>query len=90
MNAKPQEAVSISDYTEAGFLEFVRKICNVDYKTEAEHTKALLEFDRLTEHPHRNGLIYHPKDGQDDSSEGIVKEVKEWRAKNGKPGFRKA
>ncbi|HCP3240855.1 bacteriocin immunity protein, partial [Escherichia coli] len=23
-----------------------------------------------------------------DSPEGIVKEVKEWRAKNGKPGFK--
>ncbi|MBF7958754.1 bacteriocin immunity protein [Rahnella victoriana] len=42
-----------------------------------------------TEHPYRNGLIYHPKDGQDDSPEGIVKEVKEWRAAIGKPGFKK-
>ncbi len=82
------EKKDISDYTEAEFLEFVRKICNADFGTEAEHTKAVLDFDRLTEHPYRNGLIYHPKDGQDDSPEGIVKEVKEWRAANGKPGFK--
>ena len=80
---------SISDYTEAEFLEFVKKICDADYKTEAEHTQAVLEFDRLTEHPDRNGLIYHPKDNQDDSPEGIVKEVKNWRQANGKAGFKK-
>ncbi|WP_067710503.1 bacteriocin immunity protein [Erwinia sp. ErVv1] len=82
------EKKTISDYTDAEFLYFVRKICNADYETEAEHTKAVLEFERLTEHPHRNGLIYHPMYDQDDSPEGIVKEVREWRAKNGKPGFK--
>ena len=78
----------ISDYTEAEFLAFVRKICDADYETEQEHTRAVLEFDRLSEHPYRNGLIYYPQEGQEDSPEGIVKEVKEWRARNGKPGFK--
>ncbi|EMA3598508.1 bacteriocin immunity protein [Salmonella enterica] len=27
------EKKTISDYTEAEFLEFVRKICNVDYES---------------------------------------------------------
>ncbi|MBD8454740.1 bacteriocin immunity protein [Serratia rubidaea] len=85
------EKNTISDYTEAEFLNFVRKICRVaDFKTENEHTDAVLEFEKLSEHPDGSDLIYYPKDGQDDSPEGIVKEVKEWRAQNGKPGFRKA
>jgi len=79
---------TISDYTETEFLAFVTRVCNADYPTESEHTKAVLEFDRLTEHPEKNGLIYYPKDGREDSPEGVVKEVKEWRAKNGKPGFK--
>ncbi|OIN30484.1 colicin immunity protein [Salmonella enterica subsp. enterica serovar Sarajane] len=83
------EKKTISDYTEAEFLEFVRRICLVsDYKTEHEHTKAVREFDRLTEHPYKNGLIYYPLEGQDDSPEGIVAEVKKWRAENGLPGFK--
>ncbi|HBV2421528.1 TPA: bacteriocin immunity protein [Klebsiella pneumoniae] len=44
-------------------------------------------FKKLTEHPDGSDLICYPKPGQDDSPEGIVKEVKYWRAKNGKPGF---
>ncbi|EGO7253151.1 bacteriocin immunity protein [Salmonella enterica] len=83
------EKNTISDYTEAEFLAFVRKICLVsDYKTEGEHINAVLKFETLSEHPDGSDLIYYPKDGQDDSPEGIVKEVKEWRAKNGKPGFK--
>ncbi|WP_419182042.1 bacteriocin immunity protein [Providencia heimbachae] len=30
-----------------------------------------------------------PNDGDDDSPAGILKTVKEWRAKNGKSGFKK-
>ncbi|RLM08705.1 colicin immunity protein [Gibbsiella quercinecans] len=83
------EKKTITDYTEAEFLDFVRKICQVsDYKTEIEHTNAVLKFEALCEHPDGSDLIYYPKEGQDDSPEGIVKEVKEWRAKNGKPGFK--
>jgi len=79
----------ISDYTESEFLSFVRGICLVsEYKTEADHTRAVLMFEELSEHPDGSDLLYYPKDGQDDSPEGIVKEVKEWRAKNGKPGFK--
>lgn len=80
----------ISDYTEAEFLEFVRKICLAEGGTEEDDNKLVDEFRRLTEHPDGSDLIYYPKDDQDDSPEGIVKTVKEWRAANGKPGFKSA
>ncbi|WP_197473372.1 bacteriocin immunity protein [Erwinia sp. ErVv1] len=32
--------------------------------------------------------MYYPDDSREDSPEGIVKEVKEWRAANGKPRFK--
>lgn len=83
------EKKAISDYTETEFLEFVRKICLASgYKTEGEHTNAALKFETLSEHPDGSDLIYYPKEGQDDSPEGIVKEVKKWRAAKGLPGFK--
>ncbi|HHH3392644.1 TPA: bacteriocin immunity protein [Klebsiella aerogenes] len=78
----------ITDYTEAEFLVLVKKICDADYETESKHTDVVLLFKKLTEHPDGSDLIYYPKPGQDDSPEGIVKAVKDWRAKNGKPGFK--
>ena len=80
----------ITEYTEAEFLSLVTKICNADYETEKEHTKAVRLFKKLTEHPDGTDLIYYPKQGQDDSPTGIVKVVKAWRAANGKPGFKSA
>jgi len=78
----------ISDYTEKEFLDFVRKIFNVENTTEAEDVKNIIEFKRLTEHPDGSDLIYYPSDDRDDTPEGVVKEVKEWRLANGKPGFK--
>jgi len=83
------ENKTISDYTEKEFLDFVRKICKIQgYNSEKEHSEAVSQFEILSEHPDGSDLIYYPKEGQDDSPEGIVKEVKEWRAKNNKPGFK--
>lgn len=78
----------ISDYTEAEFLDFVKKIFNVENTSEDEDIKNILLFKKLTEHPDGSDLIYYPRDGREDSPEGVVKEVKEWRDKNGKPGFK--
>jgi hypothetical protein len=78
---------TIADYTEAEFLEFVRKIFRAE-GTETDDDKLISEFRRLTEHPDGSDLICYPRDDREDSPEGIVQEVKEWRAKNGKPGFK--
>ena len=79
---------SISDYTEYEFLEFVRKIYQAESASEEEEDKLVDEFERLTEHPDGSDLIFYPRDNREDSPEGIVQEVKEWRATNGKPGFK--
>ncbi|MDY3694117.1 MAG: bacteriocin immunity protein [Proteus mirabilis] len=80
---------SISDYTEAEFLAFVKQIFNVENTTEEEDVKNILEFERLVKHPDGADLIYYPNDNREDSPEGVVKEVKEWLAKNNNPGFKK-
>ncbi|HDR2796149.1 MULTISPECIES: bacteriocin immunity protein [Enterobacter] len=79
---------SISDYTESEFLEFVRSLFNVADTSESEDIKNILEFKRLTEHPDGSDLIFYPRDDREDSPEGVVQEIKEWRKANGKPGFR--
>ncbi|WP_029686713.1 bacteriocin immunity protein [Tatumella saanichensis] len=78
----------ISDYTEEEFLNFVRKIFDVDNTTEAEDIQNILEFKRLTEHPNGSDLIYYPREDREDSPEGVVQEVKEWRRAKGKSGFK--
>ncbi|PQQ28047.1 bacteriocin immunity protein [Photorhabdus hindustanensis] len=79
----------LEDYTESEFLEFARKVCNADYATEDEASVAVQDFIRLSEHPDGTDILFYPSPGQDDSPEEIVKQIKEWRARNGKPGFKK-
>ncbi|VEA62242.1 Microcin-E2 immunity protein [Serratia plymuthica] len=79
---------NISDFTENEFIDFVRKIKKADFPTESEHDEAIYQFGQLTEHPDGWDLIYHPAAGTDNSAEGVTKTVKEWRAQNGKPGFK--
>lgn len=78
-----------ADYTEKAFLEFVTGIYNDTYPSEEAHINAVMEFERLSEHPAGSDLFYYPENGKQ-GPEAIVKEVKEWRAKNGKPGFKTA
>ena len=78
----------INDDTEEECLDFVLSLCESSKRTEEEDIKMVLEFERLTEHPDGSDLIFYPKDDRADTPEGIVKEVKEWRAANGKPGFK--
>jgi hypothetical protein len=78
---------SISDMTELEFLNFVKKVYHDEYATEKEHTAAILEFKRLSEHPAGSDLLYYPEEGKI-GPEAAVQEVKAWRAANGKPGFK--
>ncbi len=78
----------LEEYTENEFIELISRIIS-DEGTEEEQDALLEEFIKITEHPSGSDLIYYPKNGADDSSEGILKTIKEWRAKNGKPGFKK-
>ncbi|HGJ5874977.1 bacteriocin immunity protein [Arsenophonus nasoniae] len=77
----------ISDYTEKEFLKFVRGIYNDIYPTEEDHINAVMEFERLSEHPSGSDLLYYPEKGNE-GPEDVVRIIKEWREKNGKPGFK--
>lgn len=80
----------LEDYTESEFIDFINKIRKVDFPSEAAHSEAVYEFGQLTEHPDKWDLIYRPKPGADNSTQGIIDTIKSWRAANGKPGFKSA
>ncbi|VVN12875.1 Colicin-E7 immunity protein [Pseudomonas fluorescens] len=81
------------EYTEAEFLSFLGEFFHQTSglkgrALEMYRDKLLEHFESITEHPDRSDVIFYPKEGQEDSPEGILKEVKEWRAANNKPGFK--
>ncbi|MCO8165300.1 bacteriocin immunity protein [Pseudomonas sp. 21LCFQ010] len=82
------------DYTEAEFLNFLELLCSnptdiSDEEFELRTNRMVSHFKEVTEHPAGSDVIFYPEEGQEDSPEGMLKTVKEWREKNGKPGFRK-
>ncbi|GFM86640.1 colicin transporter [Pseudomonas cichorii] len=78
----------IEDYTEHEFIRFVTDICVVNAASEAAHRKWVRHFRAIIEHPDGSDLIYYPQPDADSSPEGIVNTIKQWRAENGKPGFK--
>lgn len=81
------------DYSEAEFLEFLEEFFenknNLEDEEFDKHINQLAaHFEKITEHPGKNGVIFHPEEGVEDSPQGVLQVVKEWRAANGKPGFK--
>ncbi|MDZ3991113.1 bacteriocin immunity protein [Pseudomonas sp. Teo4] len=78
---------TITDFTEAEFLEFAIKIYNVDYPSDRKHIEAILEFERISEHPKKSDLFFYPDPGKSGPT-AIIEEIKAWRLANDKPGFK--
>ncbi|WP_110973534.1 bacteriocin immunity protein [Pseudomonas huaxiensis] len=91
MDLKP----SIENYTEAEFLACVSLLFRNDSTLQGEaygawKDRILLHLVSISEHPNGFNLICFPLAGEDDTPEGVVKRVKEWRTANNKPGFKPA
>ncbi|WP_036993340.1 bacteriocin immunity protein [Metapseudomonas furukawaii] len=88
-----QDKTNLSEYTEAEFLSFLREFFE-DTKNlrgaelERYISKLADHFVKVTEHPRGSDLIFYPAPGVDDGPEGLLEEVKKWRAANGLPGFK--
>ncbi|AAY39681.1 MULTISPECIES: bacteriocin immunity protein [Pseudomonas] len=83
------------EYTEAEFLAFLEEFFVNKQNLEGDEygqyiSKLAKHFDDISEHPEKNGLIFYPAEGVEDSPAGVLKVLKEWRAANGKPDFKKA
>jgi len=80
---------SISEFTELEFLEFITSITNpLNNISEQVLDSHIMRFKSLSEHPNGSDLIYWPEADGLDTPEEIVRIIKEWRAANGKPGFK--
>lgn len=78
-----------SDFTEQEFQNFLRSITDPeDGISERTHDKRIALFEEITEHPSGSDLIYWPEEDGLDTLDNIIKIIKEWRAANGKPGFK--
>ncbi|RMO91344.1 Colicin/pyocin immunity protein [Pseudomonas syringae pv. philadelphi] len=82
----------LSDYTEAEFMEILNELFNGVSATKEdpeEYVISLIDhIAEVSEHPEKSDLLCYPPDDREDSAAGVMKEIKEWRTKNGKPGFR--
>lgn len=82
---------SIAEYTESEFLEFMKEIFKENVaKTDDQLDILLAHFEKITEHPEGTDLIYYASSDAESTPEKIINKVKEWRAANGKPGFKTA
>lgn len=75
-------------YSEAEFMELLNKIWEVDVSSEDEHDRLIEHFSKVVEHPRGNGIIFYPEAGVEDTPQGVLAFVKEWRAAIGKPGLK--
>ncbi|MBX8484569.1 bacteriocin immunity protein [Pseudomonas cichorii] len=79
---------TFNEYTEIEFIDLLQRIIS-HAGTESEVDELVFHFEEISGHPAGSDLIFYPEDGADDSAEGITRTVKEWRAKQGLPGFMK-
>ncbi len=80
---------SISDYTEAEFIEFIKEIEKENVAETDDKLDLLLNhFELVTEHPEGTDLIYYAASDADSTPEAITKKIKQWRSAHGKAGFK--
>ena len=78
----------LSDYTEREFLEVLELLFVDTPTTEKELDELVDHIISVSEHPKETDIIYYPEPGTEHSPEGVLKTIKDWRALNGKPGFK--
>jgi Colicin immunity protein / pyocin immunity protein len=83
----------LEDYTETEFLLLLNELFENPKKLRGDDFEKrsfgkVDHFEIITEHPGKSDVIFYPREGVEDSPEGILNEIKEWRVLNGKPGFK--
>ncbi|MBK5511305.1 bacteriocin immunity protein [Pseudomonas sp. TH15] len=76
------------EYTESEFISLINRLIEGDYSSEREHDAIVDNIVSISEHPSGSGILYYPAEGVEDSPAGVLKAIKDWRAANGKPGFK--
>ena len=76
------------DYTEFDYMNLIHRLFKGDYSSEKELDEIVELIVDAAEHPAGSNVLYYPAEGVEDSPEGVLKTIKDWRAANGKPGFK--
>lgn len=76
------------EYTESEFIALINRLVEGDYSSEREHDAIVDNIVKISEHPSGSDILYYPAEGVEDSPACVLKAIKEWRATNGKPGFK--
>ncbi|MUI60477.1 bacteriocin immunity protein [Pseudomonas aeruginosa] len=82
------ESKKISDYTEAEFFSLISELFNRDFSSEEERDAVVYAIVNAAEHPDGTDIIFYPKEDEEDSPEGVLKRIKEWRATKSLPDFK--
>lgn len=76
------------DYTELEYSALIIRLFEGDYSSEMEHDAIVENIVATSEHPNGTDILYYPEEGVEDSAGGALNAIKQWRAANGKPGFK--
>jgi hypothetical protein len=76
------------DYTESEYANLINRLYQGGFSSEEEHDAIVDNIVSTSEHPNGTGILYYPEPGVEDSPTGVLKAIKQWRAANGKPGFK--
>lgn len=79
---------AINEYTEQEFLEVLNRLFDGQCSTEEEYHSLIEHVEQISQHPKGNEILFYPAAGVDDSPEGVLQVIKEWRVSNGLPGFK--
>ncbi|MCP1443511.1 hypothetical protein J3D54_002643 [Pseudomonas sp. GGS8] len=78
----------LEDYTESEYARLINRLFEGDYSSEKELDAIVDNIVDTSEHPNGSDILYYPEDGVEDSAAGALNAIKQWRAANGKPGFK--
>jgi len=78
----------LEEYTEVEYLELIECLFEAKYSSENEHDEIVDHIVITSEHPDETGVLYDPRKGIEDSPQGVINAIKQWRLANGKPGFK--
>lgn len=83
------EKSNISDFTETEFFQLILSITDPeDGLSEKELDLRIFKFEELCEHPSGSDLIFWPDADGLDTPEEIIRIIKQWRAAEGRAGFK--
>ncbi|MFJ4192848.1 bacteriocin immunity protein [Pseudomonas sp. NPDC089534] len=78
----------LEEYTEQEYKALITRLFEGDYSSEKEHDAIVESIVKTSEHPDGTGILYDPRVGVEDSPTGVTNTIKQWRAANGKTGFK--